>query len=69
MADGKINGNRGCDDSKPDCDHGKKGEPERNAIVEHPMTIKVDDSAFFLSGFHTCRTKMFAAQFHVAQGA
>jgi hypothetical protein len=69
MPDGKINGNRGRDDSKIEYDHGEDGEPECNAVVEHPMTIKVDDFAFFLSSFHTCRTKVFTAQFQVAEGA
>ena len=69
MPDGKIKGNGGCDYGKPDCDHGEQGEPERNAIIEHPMTVEVDDPAFFLPCFQTGRTEVLAAQFHVAQGA
>jgi hypothetical protein len=69
MSDGKINGNRGCDDSKIEYYHGEQCEPKCHAVIEHPMTIKVDDSAFFLPCLHTGRAKVFAAQFHVAQGA
>jgi hypothetical protein len=61
MADGKINGNRGCNYSKIEYDHGEQCEPKRNAVIENPMTIKVDDPAFFLPSLHTCRTKVLAA--------
>jgi hypothetical protein len=69
MPDGKINGNGGCDDSNIEYDHGEQCEPKCQAVIEHPMTIKVDDPAFFLSSFQTYRAEVFAAQFHVAQGA
>jgi hypothetical protein len=69
MSDGKIEGHGSRDNGEPDRYHGEQGEPERNAIIEHPMTIKSDDPAFFLPGLQTGRTEVFPAQLHIAQGA
>jgi hypothetical protein len=69
MSDGKIEGHGSRDEGNPDHYHGEQGEPERNAVIEHPMTIKVDDPAFFLPGLQTRGTEVFPAQFYVAQGA
>ena len=69
MPDGEIKGNRSCDYRKPDCYHGEQCESERNAIIEHPVTIKVDDPAFLLPGFQAARTEVLATPFYVAQSA
>ena len=38
-------------------------------IVECPVTFEVDDLAFFLPCFETYGADVFAAQFHIAEGA
>ncbi len=69
MSDGEVESHGSRDNGKIDRYHGEQGEPERNAVIEHPMTIKVDDSTFFLPRLQTGRTEVFPTQFHVAQGA
>jgi len=69
MSDSEVEAYGGCDEGKPDRYHGEQCEPERNVVIEYPVTVKVDDPAFFLPSFQTGRTEVFAAQFHVAQGA
>jgi len=68
MPDGKINGNGGCEYSKPDCEHREQCEPERSPVIEQSVPIKVDDPAFFLPCFQASRTEVPAAEFHVAEG-
>jgi hypothetical protein len=69
MPDRKIESHGSRNDRQVEDDHGEQGEPERNAIIEHPMTIKVDDPAFFLPRLQTDRTEVFSTPFHVTQGA
>jgi len=69
MANGKVEGDGSGNECEPDCYHGEHGKPERNAVVEHPVTVKVDDPAFFLAGFQTGRAEVPAAEFHVAEAA
>jgi hypothetical protein len=69
MPDCKIESHGSRNDRKVEDDHGKQGEPERNTIIEYPMTIKIDDPAFFLPRLQTDRTEVFPTPFHVAQSA
>src|SRR5512135_2898587 len=69
MPDGKVEDHGSRDQGKPDCDDRKQCESEGNAVVEHPMPVKVDDPAFLLPRFHTDRTEVFPAQFYVTQCA
>jgi hypothetical protein len=69
VADRKVKGNGCCDDGKRPDYYGEKDKPEGNAIIEQPMTVEVDDLAFFPPRFQTDRAEMLAVQFHVAQGA
>ena len=69
MADGEVESYGSGNECEPDRYHGEHGDFERNAVVEHPVTIEVDDPAFFLPGFQTGRAEVPAAEFHVAEGA
>ena len=69
MANGEVEGYGSGNECEPDRDHGEHGDPERNGVVEHPVTIKVDDPAFLLPGFQTGRAEVPATEFHVAEGA
>jgi hypothetical protein len=69
MAKGEVKGYGSGHECEPDRYHGEHGDPERNGIVEHPVTIKVDNPPFFFPGFQTGRAEMPATEFHVAQAA
>jgi hypothetical protein len=69
MSDGEIEGNGSCDDCHPDEEHGEQSNPERNAIIENPVPVQVDDPAFILPGCETGRAEVLAIPCHVAQGA
>jgi len=66
MADGKVEGYGSGHKGEIEYDHGEHGELERNAIIEHPLTVEVDNPALFLPGFHTGRAEVLTAEFHVA---
>jgi hypothetical protein len=69
MSNGKVQGYGSRDEGKVDRYHGEHREPKRNAVIEHPVTVKVDDPAFFLPGFQTGRAEVLVTQFHVAKSA
>ncbi len=69
MANGKVEGDGSGHEGEPDRYHGEHGDLERNAVVEHPVTVKVDNPSFFLPSFQAGRAEVPAAEFHVAEGA
>jgi hypothetical protein len=69
MANGKVEGNGGGNQGEPEDEDGVKGKSQRGSVIEHPVTLKVDNLAFFLPCFQTSRAEVFATPFNVAQSA